>query len=329
MDKKYQVFVSSTYKDLEEERSEVIQALLELDCIPVGMELFPASNEEQWTFIQRVINECDYYIVVLGGRYGSCDKEGIGYTEKEFLHAKKQGIPILAFLHQKPDEIPGKKLEKDPELQKKYEDFRNTLQDDRLVKYWNTSNELGAIVSRGITNLKKTCPRIGWVKADKVVNENTYAEMLKLKNRIEELENQLEKSVNSPPVNIDNLAHGDDLFEINYEYYNEKNYCNNKSCIELNWNQIFSIFSPHMITLTFEDDLKIVIKNYIYDKNPVVNLSLNDEDFKTIIVQLQALGLTEFESKEINNAVYPLWRLTPYGMTYMTKVKAIKKSENS
>ncbi len=49
MEKKYQVFVSSTYKDLSEERQEVMQALLELDCIPVGMELFPAADDDQWT----------------------------------------------------------------------------------------------------------------------------------------------------------------------------------------------------------------------------------------------------------------------------------------
>lgn len=49
MEKRFQVFVSSTYEDLQEERKEVMQALLELDCIPAGMELFPASSEDQWT----------------------------------------------------------------------------------------------------------------------------------------------------------------------------------------------------------------------------------------------------------------------------------------
>jgi len=36
MDKRYQVFVSSTYSDLQEERAEVIRALLELDCLPAA-----------------------------------------------------------------------------------------------------------------------------------------------------------------------------------------------------------------------------------------------------------------------------------------------------
>lgn len=52
MDKRYQIFVSSTYADLREERSKVIQALMEMDCIPAGMELFPAADEDQWQFIR-------------------------------------------------------------------------------------------------------------------------------------------------------------------------------------------------------------------------------------------------------------------------------------
>lgn len=75
MDKKYQVFVSSTYIDLVEERQEVMQALLELDCIPIGMELFPAADEEQWSLIKRLIDDCDYYILIVGGRYGSVMKK--------------------------------------------------------------------------------------------------------------------------------------------------------------------------------------------------------------------------------------------------------------
>lgn len=40
MDKRYQVFVSSTYADLQEERQEVMQALLELDAYPLEWSCF-------------------------------------------------------------------------------------------------------------------------------------------------------------------------------------------------------------------------------------------------------------------------------------------------
>lgn len=45
MDKRYQVFVSSTYTDLKEERQHVIQVLTEMGCVPAGMELFPAADD--------------------------------------------------------------------------------------------------------------------------------------------------------------------------------------------------------------------------------------------------------------------------------------------
>ena len=80
MDKRFQVFISSTYADLKEERQKVIQTVMETDCIPAGMELFPAADEEQWKFIQRVIDDCDYYILIIGGRYGSLTDEGVSYT---------------------------------------------------------------------------------------------------------------------------------------------------------------------------------------------------------------------------------------------------------
>ncbi|WP_313021991.1 DUF4062 domain-containing protein [Atlantibacter hermannii] len=71
MDKRYQVFVSSTFKDLEQERSTVIQTLMEMDCIPAGMELFPAIDEQQWEFIKKIIDDCDYYLLIIAGRYGT------------------------------------------------------------------------------------------------------------------------------------------------------------------------------------------------------------------------------------------------------------------
>lgn len=110
MEKKFQVFVSSTYEDLRAERQEVIHALLELNCIPSGMELFPAADEDQWSLISGVIDECDYYILILGGRYGSTRSDGMGYTEMEYRYALKTAKPIIAFLHKDPDSLPKKTL---------------------------------------------------------------------------------------------------------------------------------------------------------------------------------------------------------------------------
>jgi hypothetical protein len=71
MDKVYQVFVSSTYADLADERRRVSETLAKAGYVPAGMELFPATDQKQLEFIKRVIDRCDYYVVIIGGRYGS------------------------------------------------------------------------------------------------------------------------------------------------------------------------------------------------------------------------------------------------------------------
>ena len=61
MEKKYQIFISSTYKDLIEARSKVRDAILSMMHFPVGMEMFNAADEEQWEIIQETIDSSDYY----------------------------------------------------------------------------------------------------------------------------------------------------------------------------------------------------------------------------------------------------------------------------
>src|SRR5882672_805729 len=147
MEKRYQVFVSSTYDDLREGRQEVMHALLELDCMPAGMELFPASNDDQRTLIYSVIDECDYYIVIVAGRYGSIGPDGMGYTEMEYRYAVEKGKPVIAFLHRDPQSLPAKLTEQNEEGRQKLQQFRELLQ-TKVCKLWETPTELGSVVSR-------------------------------------------------------------------------------------------------------------------------------------------------------------------------------------
>ena len=127
MERKHQVFVSSTYRDLISERQHVIHALLELDCIPSGMELFPATDEDAWTLIKEVIDNSDYYLLIIAGKYGSKNENGISYTEMEFDYAVSIKKPIMCFLHEDIDELTGNKIEKSEENQNKLIDFRKKL----------------------------------------------------------------------------------------------------------------------------------------------------------------------------------------------------------
>ena len=98
MEKKYQVFISSTYTDLIEERQKAVEAILSAGHIPAGMELFHAGDETQKELISEWIEDSDIYILILGGRYGSLDSDGMGYTHWEYEKAKELGKPFFSLV---------------------------------------------------------------------------------------------------------------------------------------------------------------------------------------------------------------------------------------
>jgi hypothetical protein len=96
--KKLQVFISSTYLDLIEERQIAVEAILQSRNIPAGMELFAAANESQLETVKRWIDESDIYLLILGGRYGSIEeKSGKSYTHLEYEYAIKK-LPVIGIV---------------------------------------------------------------------------------------------------------------------------------------------------------------------------------------------------------------------------------------
>jgi transcription elongation factor Elf1 len=97
--KKYQVFVSSTQRDLQKERNAVIEAIYRLNHIPVAMEMFNAGNTDQWNLITRKLDECDYFLVIIAHNYGSIHPEKVvSYTQLEYEYAIEKNIPLAAFV---------------------------------------------------------------------------------------------------------------------------------------------------------------------------------------------------------------------------------------
>lgn len=177
MDKRYQVFVSSTYDDLIDERKEATQAILKCNCFPAGMELFPASNKKQWSVIKQVIDDSDFYLLIIAGRYGSLgiDDSGkkIGYTEMEFDYALLQRKPIIVMLHRHPENLSAKLTEKTEVNIKRLEKFRDKAMSGRLVAFWENKDQLnGEILSSLHKMISSTPEAAGWIKADTIQKAN-------------------------------------------------------------------------------------------------------------------------------------------------------------
>lgn len=342
MDKRFQIFVSSTYEDLQVERQEVMQALLELDCIPAGMELFPAANESQWDFIKRIIQDCDYYVVIVAGRYGSLSSSGVGYTEMEYRYAEEIGKPTVAFLHEDPEQLPVKKTERSPEGQQRLREFRAFLE-KKLCKHWNSAPELGSVVSRSLIQLIKSHPAVGWVRGTDTVDP---AEVSRLRTRVEELESELASLASTGPKGTEALVQGADLYTLDFSVsvYDAKTYqavgpgkC--ERSLILTWDEIMAAGLPPLQQEGHEDNIEQRLEDVFRnregsklldpsggpDRN--LNVDLSETNLQQIIVQFRALGLVTPSVRQRSlrdRARY--WKLTPYGMTVMTRLCAIRRS---
>ncbi|RYZ73446.1 MAG: DUF4062 domain-containing protein [Proteobacteria bacterium] len=345
-EKKYQVFVSSTYEDLRAERQEVIQALLELDCIPSGMELFPAANEDQWSLIKSVIDECDYYVLILAGRYGTVGKGDLGYTEMEYRYALSIGKPIIAFLHKDPSSLPKKLCEVTADGQKKLEAFRG-LVSSKMCRFWSTAAELGSVVSRSLIMLQRSNPAVGWVRGDVTTDKDASIQIVKLNKQIDELNKQLDLARTQAPPGTDRLAQGEDEYTFTYDIDSRSKdgepwkWENFEASVS--WNEIFFALSPLMMHEANEFKLKSTLQAIVLEKAKDTveaqttkskghtfnwaRFAIKDSDFQTVKVQLRSLGLTKLSirSRSIKDTT-AYWTLTPYGEEAMYRLRAIAKS---
>jgi hypothetical protein len=220
--KKYQFFISSTYEDLKEERNAVIYSILNASQFPVGMEMFSASDDDQWQVIVESIDSSDYFVLIVGNKYGSIDDEtGISYTEKEFDYAVSKGIPILAFIVDKSVPMTSDRTEQEQEKIKMLKAFKDKVLSHRYVKHWKSIDDLKFLISQSIANEIIRAKRPGWIRATEFDIEKSHAEILRLTERVNILEdlNKRLKLDNGrmPDINISVIKDANDRFVDNIE----------------------------------------------------------------------------------------------------------------
>nr|WP_154927605.1 DUF4062 domain-containing protein [Pantoea agglomerans] len=336
MDKRYQVFVSSTYTDLVDERHSIMLTLMKMDCIPAGMEHFPAADEEQWNFIKRIIDYSDYYLLIIGGRYGSLDDDGLSFTEKEYNYAVEKNIKVVALIHGSPEKLTFQNSEQDPALREKLEAFRDRVKTKRLVEFWTNPSELPGKVALGIMNARTMHPATGWVRADRVSNEKSLIEINNLRKENNELlvrNNKLEQEIKlkeSATPDMGELASFDSDF--NFTITGFVDVRNSQSerrsySTSLTWKEIFFHISPLITTHQNESNVNSSIADCAREKmvKSIRLPKVKEQDFLTIGIQLKAYGLVKIENlKTVKGTMALFWSLTPQGYQLMTKLRTIK-----
>lgn len=169
-EKRHSVFISSTYEDLKEARLAAQDAIIISVDFPVQMEYFPASDEKAFDLIKNLLDKCDYYILIIAGRYGSVAEDGLSYTHKEFRYAVEQGIPVLVMLHGDRGKISADRSEGSEDGKARLEAFITEASTGRTRKNWTTPDDLKNQVFSALAHAKLMKPRVGWVRGDTVAS---------------------------------------------------------------------------------------------------------------------------------------------------------------
>ena len=204
MKKKYQIFISSTYTDLQKERQAAVEAVLSARHIPAGMELFTSSDETQLDVIKRWIDSSDIYCLILGGRYGSIEpKSGKSYIELEYDYAADKKKPMFAIvindiaLAEKTKIIGKDALEQINKVQ--YIQFKDKVT-SKICRFFDDTKDIKIAIHETLNDMPERYSLGGWISSSEVPNISTYIEEIDtLKSQIKTLKS--ENLVNQKVIN--------------------------------------------------------------------------------------------------------------------------------
>lgn len=325
-EKKYQVFISSTYSDLVEERKKILDVLFMADCIPAGMEAFVAVDTEQFEVIKKVIDLCDYYVLIIGKRYGSIHPEtGLSYTEMEYDYAIEHNIPVLVFAIDESVELDQSKMETDREKIMKLKSFRTKAMTNRLASIWKTTDDLTGKLAVSIMKAKVEIKRPGWQRAVDFDEASLRREIMELKNRNEELLEDLKKAeskIASLTLQT-NIAFEDTEIAINYHY--ETRYGNASNSIKTSLEEIFKTIATEMMEVAItEARIESAIKKK-YFSNKYGTYFDDDQFVKKLLNQFRALNL--IYAKWNDKTLY--WGLTEKGRKVRDDMILLKNKDHT
>lgn len=207
--KRFQVFVSSTYRDLIKERQAAVEAILTAGHIPAGMELFTAGDESQMEVIKQWVDESDVYLLILGGRYGSIEpRTGKSYTQIEYEYALDKGMPLFACVITESAldnriRTHGREAIEDENPQK-LKEFRALIL-TKIVKFWEDYKDIKISIGETLSHLARRDDLMGWVRAVQEANMPALAdEIARLSKENAQLRSQVE--VNKAEATFNGLS---------------------------------------------------------------------------------------------------------------------------
>lgn len=336
---KYQIFISSTFTDLENERQAAVEAILAAGHIPAGMELFAAGDESQLEVIRRWIDDSDVYMLILGGRYGSIDPAtGLSYTELEYNYAVQKGLPFFALVLSE-NAIDAKSPViinecRETSNRDKFDKFREKVL-SKISRVVEDCKDIKIGILESLRSLEHRYKLQGWVRSSELKD---VSPLMKQLSALTDENLQLKKELTERPVNLTTddgvqLAGLDDEVSVTVKYqvkhyqgHSQARYADQTKAITISWGKLFGLFAPELLSGKADDHMQKYIAEQLLGHYENY-LKVIEQDFQTIKVHLMALGLIDTAySSTVQGGAALFWSLTPAGKKLMMHLRSIKKN---
>jgi Domain of unknown function (DUF4062) len=150
------LYISSTFRDLEEHRAALKSALEKADYDVDCMERYPAFDERPLDRCLADVAACDAYILILAHRYGTrpdCrDGRALSITEREYEEAIRRSRTTLAFCVDDSYPWPGDRDAAGSDDAASLQRFRFGVQRDHGVNCFTTPHHLSTLVLAALSS---------------------------------------------------------------------------------------------------------------------------------------------------------------------------------
>lgn len=312
LDTRYQIFISTSGRDMQPERMVLSQTL-------VGMSFFAWGLEHRTplttTLARRQIDECDYVILLLGSQYGEQAISGVSYLSLEYEYALSQAKPIIVFMHEQPENREIDLQETHPQLKDKFLAFRKKLlHEAEHIFYFKTPRELELAVRLNIPLMVEQYGGQGWVPTHQA--HHLEDEIKLLKSKI----SQLEQRVTEPSTQLNEVA-PQDIFAFEYQIraFQDGNFKELKRQRQMTWSQLLSVLAKRFETAMPEENFAACLNEYLNQAgledarqelpraHAVACAQINHKALFRIKNQMQSQGWIVPTQTEQS---YGLWKLT-------------------
>lgn len=312
LDTRYQIFISTSGRDMQPERMVLSQTLVGMGFFAWGLEhRTPLTT----TLARRQIDECDYLILLLGSQYGEQSISGVSYLSLEYEYALSQAKPIIVFMHEQPENREIDLQEKHPQLKDKFLAFRKKLlHEAEHIFYFKTPRELELAVRLNIPLMVEQHMGQGWVPAHQA--QQLQDEIKLLKSKIL----QLEQRVTEPSTQLNEVAPQDIFaFEYQIQAFQDGNFKELKRQRQMTWSQLLSVLAKRFETAMPEENFAACLNEYLNQAgledarqelpraHAVACAQINHKALFRIKNQMQSQGWIVPTQTEQS---YGLWKLT-------------------